>query len=144
MQACTEQVPTHGARWGVTLFGGATYLVVIVLAIKLACALVGDAQLAPILWEVGRLLSTLREALGQGLRVITTRQPLAKVEPLTVLDLARLENGVDVLLHAHAEEHSAELLTYGPPCGHDMGMHVDMDMDTYMCIDMQRSTLVNC
>ena len=49
------------------MIGGATYLVVIVLAIELARALVGDTQLALILWEVRRLLSTLREALGQGL-----------------------------------------------------------------------------
>ena len=73
MQACTEQVPTHGARRGVTLIGGATYLVVIVLAIELARALVGDAQLALVLWEVRRQLSALREALGQGLRVVATR-----------------------------------------------------------------------
>ena len=32
MQACTKQVPTPGARRGVTLIRGATYLVVIVLA----------------------------------------------------------------------------------------------------------------
>ena len=76
--------------------------------------------------------------------MITTRQPLAEVEPFAMLDLACLEKGVNVLLYSHAEEHSAELLTYGPPCGHDMGMHVEMDMDTYMCIDMRRSTLVSC
>eukprot|EP00966_Prymnesium_polylepis_P232307 5373158-Prymnesium_polylepis.1 len=91
-------VPTHGARRGVTLTGGATYLVVVVLAIKLACALVCDTQLALVLGEVGLLLSTLREALGQGLRVVAARQPLAEVEPLAVPHLARLEEGVDVFL----------------------------------------------
>ena len=93
---------THSrSKAEVTLIGGVTYLVVVILAIELASALIGDAQLALVLSKVRWLLWPLAEAVGQRLRVITARQALALVKPLAMLDFASLEEGVDVLLHGH-------------------------------------------